>query len=201
MCGAYRELEPSSPEPDHKGRPGQLLGRPKRFALTLDLRDNDLSGQTPEAELARIIDEGHTLPVSPGTLGYVGQDVPPPASQVAHQLVQRAKVLPDFLDSHQIEAADDLGDVVEGLLATSPVAGRVEFADVPGGQQQGVRSAAVRNFGLRKTFLEPQEPLGRPPPASHFAVDPVVVGHDFPSIISAASLCSLIKYQKAMNPG
>ena len=67
-----------------------------------------------------------------------------PSAEIIHQLVQGREIISDFLDGHQVEAINDLSDVENGLSTAPTVAGRIELADVPGGEKPRIRQVTLR---------------------------------------------------------
>ena len=167
--GGKVELEPSGLEGDAERRARELHALDQ-----LGVGEYDLSGDVLEADLVGVVQECDAFAVAAvSRVGHVGGDVVPVLSQDALHPLQSPHLLLDFLDCDKVETAEDLSDVHVALLLA--VVG--ELADVPGGQEQGVFGALLRNL-LVELLAQQDEVLDRALPLSQvFDVFQVGVKH------------------------
>ena len=143
------------------------------------VREHELPGNALEPDLALVEDETEALDVASGTLGDVGDDVVVFPAEDPHHAFQRAEVVANLLDRHNIEPRDDLGNVIQIFLRPGAAheAVVVEVSDIPCAQNEG---GVARFLGhlVVKLRAEPVEAAQSPLPICfRHLLDWVVVRH------------------------
>ena len=126
MRCANGELEPASLEADDHRRARELLGR--AAAIRCNRRNNDLTGQATEGDLARVIKEPGPFFVSARPRGNVGEKNFPPAAEDLFQPIEVGEIVTDFLDGDQIELANDFRDVIKRFVIAAAIFCSAKFA-------------------------------------------------------------------------
>jgi hypothetical protein len=140
----------------------------------LSVRQHHLAGDLAEEHFVSVIEEGHPLVVAALPLRCGCDDVVPAAAEDVHQVAQGREIAVDLLQRNQIEAANDLGQVVVRLALARAETKLVviKVPNVPGRQQQ--RVIGTLTAYVVESVAQGKEPLRAP-------VQPDLVSSESPS--------------------
>ena len=152
------------------GIDAELLDRDevRRFVPELDFSDN-----------ARFPVFGGLLQPRGGTARHdaVAWGLARGADQLGVDIIQNCEVTGFRLNGDQVEAGDDLGNVVKSLRDAVSVGGRVELPDVPGSEQEGFVDGFFRHFGA-ELLPQQEEAFDGAFPGGRIGIQFFVKGHN-----------------------
>lgn len=135
--------------------------------------------------LAPIVLISHSFGIARGAQGHVSNEKVPITFQQTTQPLQGVQAIAHFLNGDRIKAAQNLGDVVIGIIAAVAIFSRVKLANIPGGQQQGVCHRSCGNgLGQRRSQTLQAFDGALAHSGVFDSLQPSVVRHAFPLIHS-----------------